>query len=728
VADLGLLLDDDLGVAGDAGREVRRQTDRLVQGVGVQGLRPAQGRREGLERRADHVVVGVLLREAPSGGLAVGPQDRGAGVLRAELADRLVPEVAGRPQHGDLHEEVHADAEEEGEPRGEIVDGEAAVDGRPDILLSVGQREGRLQHRVGARLHDVVAADGDRVVARHVLGTVGDDVRDDPHRGLRRVDVGVAGEEFLEDVVLDRACQLLLLHALLLGGHDVARQDGEHGAVHRHGDGHLVQRDPVKEDLHVLDGIDGHAGLAHVAGHAGMIGVVAAVRRQVEGDRKARLACGEVSPVEGVRLPGRGEPGVLADRPGMVGVHGGHGAADVGGHAGEGVDEIQSFQVFRRVEGLHGDPFGCLPVERLHGLALELLGDLLLPFLHLGVFSHLFPPCFSLCVKGLFSRADAGRAGSASTRVNVRRFHPPAIRRPRGLWAIGPGVRHDPPVQEIANEPDEVFAAVIEPPLDFLEIEREVCPGHSAVVPEPLPGEVPEPLDVPRDLAPLPGFLLAVDGDAGAPDIEERARQGFVTDVETPRLGLLTRHPSGKADRQGEHAPVALVDPEGQPPVRSREVRPEQDPLSGERRPVARPGQKRPHFLHFVRVDGDPQDPEPALDGLEIQRHLMPEPVGRHPQAEVLQEAPLPVRGYFGGVPVRLVELARQAALTAPPLPRGQSPEISSAASRTSQHDRLCLRGRNLPAKQVQPTWGIVSSRISTAGGTKNIGDGLILM
>ena len=76
-------------------------------------------------------------------------------------------------------------------------------------------------------------------------------------------------------------------------------------------------------------------------------------------------------------------------------------------------------------------------------------------------------------------------------------------------------------------------------------------------------------------------------------------------------------------------------------------------------------------------------------------------------KAQWRQEAALPVGGHLGGVPVRLVELARQTALTAPTLPRGQPPENFSAASRTNQHDRLCLRYRNLSAKQVQPTWGI---------------------
>ena len=111
------------------------------------------------------------------------------------------------------------------------------------------------------------------------------------------------------------------LHALLLGRDDVERHDRQHGAVHGHRDRHLVERDLVEEDLHVLDRVDGHAGLADVAHHALVVGVVAAMRRQVEGDRQPLLARGEVAPVEGVGLLGGGEAGVLPDRPRPQRVH-----------------------------------------------------------------------------------------------------------------------------------------------------------------------------------------------------------------------------------------------------------------------------------------------------------------------------------------------------------------------------------------------------------------------
>jgi hypothetical protein len=83
----------------------------------------------------------------------------------------------------------------------------------------------------------------------------------------------------------------------------------------------LIERDAVEEDLHVFDRVDGYAGLADVAGDARMIGVVAAVGGQVEGDREALLPGGERLAVEGVGGLGGGEAGVLANGPGPAGTY-----------------------------------------------------------------------------------------------------------------------------------------------------------------------------------------------------------------------------------------------------------------------------------------------------------------------------------------------------------------------------------------------------------------------
>ena len=147
--------------------------------------------------------------------------------------------------------------------------------------------------------------------------------------------------------------------ALLLAGHDEAGQHRQHGAVHRHRDGDLLERDAVEEDLHVLDRVDGHAGLADVAGDARMVRVVAAVGGEVEGHREALLARREVAAVEGVRLLGGGEARVLAHRPGAVGVHGRARAAQEGRRCPAVVSTpLEALEVRGGVEGLDARPSG----------------------------------------------------------------------------------------------------------------------------------------------------------------------------------------------------------------------------------------------------------------------------------------------------------------------------------------------------------------------------------
>ena len=184
----------------------------------------------------------------------------------------------------------------------ERVDVEPGLEPGADVLDAVGEGVGELEVGGRAGLLHVVAGDRDRVELRHLLRGVGEDVGDDPHRRRRRVDVGVADHELLEDVVLDGPAELLRRHALLLGGDDVERHDRQHRAVHGHRHGHLVERDAVEELAHVEDRVDRHAGHADVAGDARVVGVVAAVGGEVEGDRQPLLPGGEVAAVEGVRL------------------------------------------------------------------------------------------------------------------------------------------------------------------------------------------------------------------------------------------------------------------------------------------------------------------------------------------------------------------------------------------------------------------------------------------
>ena len=86
-----------------------------------------------------------------------------------------------------------------------------------------------------------------------------------------------------------------------------------------------------------------------------VVGVVADLRRQVEGDGDAGLALLEQVLVAAVRLLGVGEAGVLAHGPETAAIHRWLYAAGEGILAGEGevVDVLEAVAVIRRVERAH---------------------------------------------------------------------------------------------------------------------------------------------------------------------------------------------------------------------------------------------------------------------------------------------------------------------------------------------------------------------------------------
>ena len=75
---------------------------------------------------------------------------------------------------------------------------------------------------------------------------------------------------------------------------------------------------PSNRLAHVAEMGDRHADLADLAAGQRVIGIVAGLGRQVEGDRKPGLALGEVPPVELVGGLGRGMAGIGAEQPGLV--------------------------------------------------------------------------------------------------------------------------------------------------------------------------------------------------------------------------------------------------------------------------------------------------------------------------------------------------------------------------------------------------------------------------
>ena len=162
-----------------------------------------------------HVVVGILLGERPSRGLAVRTEHERLRILSAKALDHLSPEHTRSTHLSDLHKVVDADAPEEGETWRKLVHRDTCVDTSAEVLDTVSDGKGDLDVGRSTSLLHVIARDGDRVELRHLLRGVLKDVGDDLHREFRRIDVGVAHHELLEDIVLNGTSHLLELSALL---------------------------------------------------------------------------------------------------------------------------------------------------------------------------------------------------------------------------------------------------------------------------------------------------------------------------------------------------------------------------------------------------------------------------------------------------------------------------------------------------------------------------------
>jgi len=246
--------------------------------------------------------------------------------------------------------------EEKRQARSKLVDIETCLDRRFDIGDAICNGEGNLLHCRGARLSDMVAGDRDGVPVRHLLRAIFKNIRDEPHRGRGRENIGAAGNVLFQYIVLDRPIERLGTHALLLGHGNVHRKEHSRRGVDRHARRHLVERDAVEQHLHVRKRIDGHTDLPHLAFGERVVRIVPYLRGQIEGHGKARLPLLEQVFVARVRFLGGAETGILSHRPQPSAIHGRLYAARIREFARQpklaGIIEV--FLVERRIHAVDG--------------------------------------------------------------------------------------------------------------------------------------------------------------------------------------------------------------------------------------------------------------------------------------------------------------------------------------------------------------------------------------
>ena len=141
---------------------------------------------------------------------------------------------------------------------------------------------------------------------------------------------------------------------------DIQRQQNRRRRIDGHRCRNFGQVDAVEQPLHVFDGIDRHADLAHFARGERMIGIHANLRRQIERHRKPGRAIRQQIFVAFVRLLGIAHARILAHGPQPAAVHGGLHAARKGIFAGIAnfAFVVGAFEIGRRVERINGNVRG----------------------------------------------------------------------------------------------------------------------------------------------------------------------------------------------------------------------------------------------------------------------------------------------------------------------------------------------------------------------------------
>ena len=114
-----------------------------------------------------------------------------------------------------------------------------------------------------------------------------------------------ARQVLFDDVVLGGPAKDVVVDALVLGGRDVERQQPDGGRVDGHRRVHLVERQPIEKGAHVADVRNRNPDLADLSASERIVGVVAGLGGQIEGDAEPGLAFREVGPIELVRCGGR---------------------------------------------------------------------------------------------------------------------------------------------------------------------------------------------------------------------------------------------------------------------------------------------------------------------------------------------------------------------------------------------------------------------------------------
>ena len=146
-----------------------------------------------------------------------------------------------------------------------------------------------------AAFHVMVTAAIDRIPVRDALDGEANQLRGQSERNFGIEDRGPTRDELFHQIVLRGPTQFSPGNSVFLRYNQIQREHKWCGRVNRHRRVDLVERNTIKQLLHVAPMAQRNACLTHLAGGNERVGIVAVLRRQVESNRKSPLSFSQVT-------------------------------------------------------------------------------------------------------------------------------------------------------------------------------------------------------------------------------------------------------------------------------------------------------------------------------------------------------------------------------------------------------------------------------------------------
>ena len=136
----------------------------------------------------------------------------------------------------------------------------------------------------------VIATNADAIEFGHMLAGEFNDICNDAHRWIGRINECIAHHEFFQNIILNRSGKCVHCYALFLSGNNEHCENGNHSSIHSHGDRHCIERYSIKKCFHVFDRINRNACFSHITNHARMIRVISTMCGKIKCHRQSFLS------------------------------------------------------------------------------------------------------------------------------------------------------------------------------------------------------------------------------------------------------------------------------------------------------------------------------------------------------------------------------------------------------------------------------------------------------